>query len=126
MTQLGAWRADERGVPGSASMLACSFALVSLTGCGRLPVLAIGGRMRVVTHEHAAAQSLALIVGCGFALERAPVLRAEPSEPPPSVPAEVDAHAARCTDAALCRWQQVAELGAAQLLLPLAEEEERP
>ena len=92
-------------------------------GCGRLPALAIGGRMQVVTHEHAAAQSLALIVGCGFALERETVVRAEPSELPPGVPAEVDVQATRCTDATLCRWQQGAELGAAQVLLPLAEEE---
>jgi len=93
-------------------------------GCGRLPVVAIGGRMRVVTHEHTAAQSLALIVGCGLALERAPVvLRAEPGEPPPGVPAQIDAHATTCTDSALCRWQYAAELGAAQVLLPLAEED---
>jgi hypothetical protein len=106
-------------------LVTCSLAL-PLAGCARLPALAIGARLRVVTEERAAAQSAALIVGCGWKLERDAVTRARAGEPPPESPPgatpDGELRDTRCADPSLCAWQRAAELGAAQALLPLAEE----
>lgn len=93
------------------------------TGCARLPALAIAARLRVATEERAAAQSMALIVGCGWKLERDSVARARAGEPPPGATPGVQIESVGCAEPTLCAWQRAAELGAAQVLLPMAEEQ---
>ena len=112
-------RAQALLLTGTATL---AFALELATGCARLPALAIAGRLQVVTEPHAAAQSMAVIVGCGWKLERDVVTRANASEPPPGATQSLQLESVGCSDEALCAWQRTAELGAAQVLLPMTEE----
>jgi hypothetical protein len=125
-TDDGSMRAHARPPTRSAARwLALPLAVVvsgPLTGCARLPALAIAGRLRVVTEPHAAAESMAVIVGCGWKLERDVVARDHASEPPPRGAQSLEVKEVGCTDEALCAWQRRAELGAAQGVLPMAEE----
>ena len=113
-----------RALPSEIATLAFALACSPLGGCARLPALAIAGRLHVVTEPHAAAQSMAVIVGCGWQLERDAVARvnASANEPPPGVAANEELPGVGCVDEALCAWQRSAELGAAQVLLPMTEE----
>jgi hypothetical protein len=125
-TDDGSMRAHARPPTRSAARwLALPLAVVvsgPLTGCARLPALAIAGRLRVVPAPHAAAETLAVMGGCGWTLVRDVVARDHASEPPPGVAQSMEVKDVGCTDEALCAWQRRAELGAAQVLLPMTEE----